>query len=464
MTQTPPPRRPKKPSDRERARRFLRDGLARQEAGHPDEAAELYRAALGIDPDYAEAWFNLGSRHLLDGRYEEALTHFDRALEAKPDLEVAANNRALVLSYLGRQDAAEAQFRAVIETSPDNAQVWKNLSDLHRFTSDDPLFGALNEAARRLKDDDGRRKLMYALGKAHDDRGEVEEAFARFAEGARLARKLQPFDLSGDLAYFSLLPRLFPEPFFQTCGTQGHLSARPIFIVGLPRSGTTLVERILAAHPEVASGGESSLLVRATGVTDAEGYRPYFPAALTPEKRRAVGARYEALACERLPGTYRFTDKTPVNFRLVGYLRACLPNAPVVIVRRDPRDVALSCFSSMFTTGLLWSDHPDDLARYITAAQELMDYWVRVAGDRVMELRYEALVTDPEPTIRRLVAHCGLPWHDACLAPENAGGAVTTASKSQVRHPIYRSSVRRWKAYRDVLPESWLQIPPEVER
>jgi hypothetical protein len=236
----------------------------------------------------------------------------------------------------------------------------------------------------------------------------------------------------------------------------GHASALPVFIVGMPRSGTTLIEQILASHPQVFGAGElpdlGDAAARLSEPGDANGAFPEIVASLPDEVLRQVGARYADAAGARAPMAERVTDKMPLNFYFVGLIHLALPNARIIHASRDPLDTCLSCFATLFTGDHRVAYELSELGRYYKAYEGLMEHWRRVLPDGVMlEVRYEDVVADVGREARRIVAHCGLSWDDTCLRFHGSPRPVRTASAAQVRRPIYDSSVGRWRAYDKLL-------------
>lgn len=381
-----------------------------------------------------------------------ALLHRIEPISVK-DQRQRHNLLGVCLSAQGQSAKAEQQFRLALGLAPRWAPAWKNLADLHPFTADDPLLAELQQATEAAVTPAHQAMLHYALGKAWDDIGRHESAFLAWRAGAQKQRSLLRYDLNTDLTFFAQYPQHFGAewlaklPEINSPGT-----VMPVFVMGMPRSGTSLLERILAAHPDIASSGEHPNLQLAAAGRDrppADGaLRPLSPSQLTPDVRTALGKAYRQGLVKRASGQQRLiVDKTPSNFRFIGHIQALLPDARIVLIERDARDIGLSCFRTLFARGQAWSYDLSELGRYLNAFEELMRYWSEHLGDRYIRVSYESLVTEPEQTISTLLDRLGLPVDSACLSPERVPISSRTASKTQVTAPIHSQAIGRWRPY-----------------
>jgi len=398
----------------------LGNGL--RELGWPDQAAAAYERAAQLNPASADAWVNLGIARQEAGRGAEAVQTIDRALAIDPESTAA----------------------------------WSVRGGLKTFTPGDPDIAALrdllasaNRSGAGLED---RLNLEFTLGKAFMDIGEVDAAFAHLNAGNRLKRQTLRYDVREDAAQFTQIARSLDSRRLDRPAGSGDPSDRPVFVVGMPRSGTTLVEQILASHPQVWGAGElttlEEVLIDRLDPSLSPNARAARLADLTPGDLAAMGSDYVRRIAALAPGSPRVTDKMPANFRLAGLIRLALPNARIVHCRRDPVDTCLSCYAMKFSRGQPFAYDLRDLALYYRAYHALMAHWrACLPADRFTEVRYEEVVDDLEGQARRLIAFCGLAWDDACLSFHKARRQVRTASVNQVRQPLYRTSVARWKAY-----------------
>jgi hypothetical protein len=392
--------------------------------------------------------------HLL-GRSEEAISQYRKALSFRP-ADVEAHNRiGEALQALGRGEEARVAFAQAVALAPRGAGAYWNLANSKRFTPGDSHFAAMQELAREAGSlsPPERIDLHFALGKAYADLGEEARSFEHLLQGNALMRGQIAYDEATTLGRLARIKAAFTGALMQEKRGQGEPSDVPVFIVGMPRSGTTLIEQILASHPQVFGAGELRVMANlGEGISDADGTMfPEAMARMSAERLRRLGGDYLRAVRALAPAALRITDKMPGNFALAGLIHLALPNARIIHVRRDLRDTALSCFSIVFGRGQEFSYDLAELGRYCGAYRELMEHWDAVMPGAMLEVRYEEVVAALEPQARRIIAHCGLPCDDACLEFHRAARPVRTASANQVRQPIYHSSVGRWRAHKERL-------------
>lgn len=292
----------------------------------------------------------------------------------------------------------------------------------------------------------GRTELQFALGKALIDVGAYKSALAHLIDGNARKRRKTVYDEAATLGLFERIRAAFGRELMTAKSGGGNSSATPVFIVGMPRSGTTLVEQILASHPGVFGAGEIGYLEEAALALDPF---PNAVIAMTGDARAEFGARYVARVKTLAPSAVRIIDKMPTNFRFAGLIHLALPNARIIHICRDPIDTCMSNFAQLFVGDAQPHSYDlGELGRYYRGYEALMDHWRQVLPRQVMlEVQYERLVADPSGEARRIVAHCGLDWVDSCLEFYATQRPVRTASLAQVRRPMYRSSVGRWNAH-----------------
>lgn len=355
-------------------------------------------------------------------------------------------------AQLGETDKAEAHLRAAIAQStwPElTAVAWLTLADLKAFSADDPDIGAMEALAAELGGQ-APSALLYALGKAYNDLGDIDRAFETYERGARLARARRPYSGEGSRRFVDEVIAGFTAEALAKLPPSGIESDRPIFVLGLPRSGTTLIEQILASHADVAGGSELNLFRTAT--MDLGGYAPadVTRAAFRPDGAdlwTRFGEAYLHLLDERFGPAGRIVDKTLNHTRFVGLIRHVLPNARFIWLRRAPGDVALSCFRSHFADGLGWTWSLADIGRHMADEDRLYAHWTSLFPDAILTVPYEELVADPKPWIERMLMHCGLPFQENLRDFHLTPRAVATSSVSQVRQPISTRAIGQWKRY-----------------
>jgi tetratricopeptide (TPR) repeat protein len=423
-------------------------GVALAALGRPAEAVASYRAALARAPDALDTHNNLGTALATLGREAEALACYEAVLQRVPDHAGALANAGNALKALGRLDAARDAFARAVAREPATPRFYYLLGESRRWRADDPLLPALERlaATAEARPTAERIDLAFALAKAYDDLGRPADAFAAYTHGNALKRGLLDYDEAATLAGFARVRERFTAAFLRANGGRGDPDARPVFIVGMPRSGTTLVEQILASHPAVFGAGELGCFPAALEALAARG--TVDPAA-DDAGLAALAAAYRADLDVVARDAARITDKLPINFVHAGLIRLALPNARIIAVGRDPVDTCLSCFFKLFSGSQPFAYALDELGRYWRGYDAVMAHWRAVLpADVLLEVRYEDVVGDLEGQARRLLAHCGLAWHDACLAFHETARPVRTASAVQVRAPLYRDAIGRAAPYR----------------
>ncbi|HZB94236.1 MAG TPA: tetratricopeptide repeat protein [Stellaceae bacterium] len=423
-----------------------------------EDAAEVLARALALDGDNADIHNLLGRLAFERNDPPGALAQYRRALALNPDHTDALNNLGNALKELGRLDEARAAYAAALALDPASAGVWVNYADALTFAAGDPrlaAMAALRQGATPLSDTD-RLRLDFALAKAYADLGDQGRSFEHLRRGNRLRRAQIAYDEAAMMTFFDRIEAVFtPELMAEKARLGGDPSAVPIFVIGMPRSGTTLVEQILASHPQVFGAGELRTLDTAAGTGPGpQGPLPYpeFVPALDAAALTKIGAGYVAELRRLAPEAARITDKMPSNFYFAGLIPLALPNARIVHTVRDPVDTCLSCFAKLFAGEQHHTYDLGELGRYYRRYERLMAHWRRVLPPgTLLDVRYESVVADLEGEARRILAHCGLAWDEACLAFHRTERRVRTASATQVRQPLYQSAVGRGRAYAEFL-------------
>ncbi len=466
------------------ARHHFTLGAIQRLRGHLRDAASAYQRAIALRPDFVEALYNVGMIHLRLDQLDEALAAFRRALRCRPDLASAQLNIGNILHRQGLLHEAAEAFRNAIRLQPGYVEAHNNLGNtLKDLGSLDEARACLERAlglrpdpklfydlslVRHCRDPKDplllrmetmlasgslsapeRIHLHFALARGLEQAGSHDAGFRHLLAGNRLKRASFDYDIDAEAGRFQRLMEVFDAAFFANPAADSGLDATPVFIVGMPRSGTSLVEQILAAHPGVYAAGELDDLpatLRMAGLQDPAAARR-----LGGEDFRRIGLAYLG-RLERLPaGGRQITDKLPANFRHIGLIRRIFPRARILHCRRDPRDSCLSCFKQLFTGTLPYCYDLEELGRYHRLYRALMDHWQRLLPGFVLDVDYERLVTEPRETTQAILDHCGLPWHEDCLHFHTTRRPVKTASVLQVRQPLYRSSIGAWRRHESQL-------------
>ena len=454
------------------------EGITLQRQGRHREATELHRKAIRLNPRYAPAHHNLGNallelgdfngarasfEHALElapqlcasrnglgvaahrlGDLDSSITHFRSAVECNPNFGEAANNLGIALRERGDMDEALTWLARAVECEPRSGRYLRHVVDTETITADSPYVEKV-EALAAISSEllpESRIEALFAHGKVMLDLGRIDEAFGALNAANALKRLNVAYDEKAMLGSFEALAHTFTRELLDAVTPCGNPSDRPIFIVGMPRSGTTLVETMLAAHRDVSGGGEMTAVERAIGEMP-----PVAANSTIGELRAAIhgfGSRYLELTDERASGATRLTDKMPFNFRFVALIALGLPNARIIHIRRNPLDVALSCYATYFVDNVPFSYDLAELGRYYRGYERLMNAWKAVlAPGTMLELSYEDLVTNFEANARNALEFCNLEWDPSVLEFHRFRHPVRSASQSQVRRPLYTSSVNR---------------------
>lgn len=427
-------------------------GLALREAGRIEEALIASRGAASIAPNRPDIQGNLATVLETAGHLDEAATVLDASIRRSPADARLRCQRARLMVKVGDMAAAESALRDALRIDPICAAAYFELSDIKQFEADDDDLQQMERIAATADElpVPDRIDLHFALAKAREDSGRYDDAFEQLSRGNRLKRDRLAYDSDGQRQLFETIASVFDESLLTRLAGGGNDSTVPVFVVGMPRSGTTLVERMLGSHPQIHGAGElralSDIARRSSGGGDPVS-RTASLAGLDVQQCAAMGRDYIERIAALDANAGRIVDKMPSNFLRIGLISLILPNARIIHCRRDPADTCLSCYKQLFGRGQSFSYDLQDLGRYYVLYLGLMDHWRRVLPGRVYDVDYESLVAEPEDQIRRLLDHCGMPWDPACLRFHADRSPVHTASASQVRRPIYKSSIARWRRY-----------------
>jgi tetratricopeptide (TPR) repeat protein len=473
-------------------------------AGHADDAERMLEEAIRIAPDFLLAILDLGKLHKEQDRFAEALASFDRVIALEPNRvkahylragtlarasftpeAIAAYRHCLelrpshagahlglghVLNASGDFDGAVASYETCKRLVPDSGETLWSLANLKTYRFDDEAVAEMEKhAASDGLTAESRVNFLFALGKAYEDRGDFERAWDHYQRGNEMRRAEVAYDPVQTEAVNDRIVSTFSAEFLDSMKSAGDPDPAPIFILGLPRSGSTLLEQVLASHSAVEGTAELPYVGRlATSIGRGSRRGPSYPeAALELEAAdfAALGAEYLSLArMHRRAATARFIDKMPNNFPNAGLIALMLPNAKIVDARRHPLDACLSCYRQLFAKGQNFTYDLTEIGEYYLQYQRMMDHWHDVMPGHVLTVQYEAVVADFEREARRLLEFCGLPWEDACLRFYENERAVRTPSAEQVRQPIYARSVGHWKFYEHHLAELVGVIAPIRDR
>ena len=428
-------------------------GTMLHETERPAESIECYLAATRVEPDNPAAWAGLGNGYAHVGDVEKSIEAFERSLRLQPDAPNVNLSYGHVLKTRGDQEASLRAYRAAIAARPDFGEVYWSMANLKVFRFEPAEIEAME---RQLQRDDLSESadihFRFALAKAYEDARDYDRAWHYYDTGNERQRKRVFHDPVAMELRHEQIANVFTRELFERHAGQGFEDASPILIVGLPRSGSTLIEQILASHSQVEGTAELPVLMRLAYSIGR--YRPdqkRYPesvADLRGKDFRAYGRQYiEETRAFRVTGRPFFTDKLPNNFSHVGLLHLILPNAKVINARRHPFDSCLGGYKQLFGKGQNFTYDMADLSAYYRQYHETMRHWHRVLPGKVLDVHYEETVTDLETQVRRILDHCGLPFEEACVRFHENRRAVKTASSEQVRRPIYTDALGHWRHF-----------------
>jgi len=418
------------------------------------EAEAAYSHALELQPDYAEAHYNLGNVYKDQSLFSEAEASYRQALALKPDYAEAQNNLGNALKGQSRLEQAAAAYDAAIALRPDFIEPHYALSLLKTYRDEDPHRRMLNELEPRLAtlSVEAQVRYWFTVGKVCEDVGDYDASFSAYRQGNALQRALLHWDDAAQDALFERMTAFFTPAFFATHAKPHREGKAPIFIVGMPRSGTSLLEQILASYPGIHGAGEmpdlSEVIVAAMPDADYAKF-PEALAGFAAADFRRMGEQYTERLWRHAPEALRITDKMPANFFYVGLIHLMLPQAKIIHAMRDPMDSCFSCYSRLFNeSNLSFTYDLGTLGRYYARYIRLMRHWHAVLPPgTILDMPYESMVGDTETQARRLLSYLDLPWDARCLAFHENQRRVKTASVAQVRKPIYRTSLARWQRF-----------------
>ncbi|AIT81155.1 tetratricopeptide repeat-containing sulfotransferase family protein [Novosphingobium pentaromativorans] len=426
----------------------------RQKFARALEEAEALHARAPDSPLFAS---HLAIEAMQTGDYQRAFSLFDQVLSALPDDPATLTSRGHALKTMGRREDAVASYRAAIDARPDHGDAWYALANLKTWRFDEADRRAMAEQLERpdLAFMD-RVHLTFALAKACEDEGDHEAAFRHYDLGNALKRRQTRYDADRMSAELASQAEHCTSALFAAHEGHGHPAPDPVFIVGLPRAGSTLLEQILASHPMIDGTLELpdvlALAHRLRGRRAGVSRYPQVLHDLSAEQLEAMGKGYIESTRIHRQGAPFFIDKMPNNFRHIGLIHLILPNAKIIDARRAPMDCCFSGFKQLFAEGQEFTYGLEEIGRYYSDYVKLMDHWDRVLPGKILRVQHEDVIDNLEGQVRRMLAYLGLPFDPACLAFHKTDRAVRTASSEQVRRPISRDGVDAWKPY-----EAWLQ-------
>ena len=415
-----------------------------------ERAKEACQKAIDLNSEYVSAFNTLGVIFSRNGQAAEAEASYNCALKKDPGNANAYNNLGALYLDEGKLEKAEHCFEKAIALKPEFTVAYRHLSRVHFFSDDDEKVDAIEAMLKSGElDDADQMQLSFTLAKAYEDIGNYSLAFNYMEMGNRLKRSMVQYDFQQDVAFFQSLRSLFTREFIQSRQLHSRESPRPVFIVGMPRSGTTLTEQILASHTEVYGAGEIDFFDKLCNDASFLNMKPYPQCMLNLDKVafERMASAYKAKLSSLAPDYGVVTDKLTGNFIHIGMIKILFPEAKIIHCSRHPIDNCLSLYKQYFTSGNLYSYDQMELCQYYQQYQWLMEHWKAVTDHGFYECNYEKLVADPEAQIRAILDYCNLDFQQECMLFHQTNRLVKTASAAQVRQPIYKKAVNHWENY-----------------
>ncbi len=426
--------------DPDSARLQIRMAHILDRALRTDEALEAAQKAIDLAPDMPDAHFAKAQILHLSNKLDEAIETLDKAMELWPDMPHPYITMSEILQSKGENKEAEKYIRKAQKLNEDIPAIYVALGNMKKYKKDDKDFNKLIEIQKSLsgKHDVEISPINFALFKAYDDIGEYKKSFQHLKAGNDGRKKTVPFDKKIQTNIYRNIKTICTPKYIQTFKGKGYKSDVPVFIIGMPRSGTSLTENIISAHPDAFGAGELQLI----NLLERK-------IKITPETAHEMGELYikDLKAYDKSGKAKRITDKMPANFMRLSHITNILPDAKIIHCVRDPVDTCLSCYKQIFARGQYWSYDFEDLAHEYLLYNDLMNHWREILGDRFIDIQYEETVSNFETQAKKIIDYIDLPWNDLCLEPHKQKRDVLTASKTQVTQPIYQTSVRAWKRY-----------------
>ena len=424
-------------------------GNTLKKIGRLEEAEKSYKTAIMIKPDYVEAHYNLGVMLQEIDRLDEAEICCKKTIKIKPDYAEVYNNLGIILQKLGRIGDAEKKYKKAIDIKPKYVEAHFNLSQIKVFKKKDKqLLQIQNLYLDKRLTNEQSCNIGFALGKAYEDLNQLNQSFRYYSEGNAFRKKSLIYNIHQDVEVFNQLKNTYPSIKKNSLKINILPSEpRPIFVLGMPRSGTTLIEQIISAHSEVKGAGELSY-VEQFGDTLARGTSKINTKILLDFRKN-----YLQKLQELSNGSLIVIDKMTINFRYIGLICSAFPNVKIVHVKRDPAATCWGNYKQLFSNkeSFHYSYYLDDVITYYKLYQDLMQFWKKQFGEQIYDINYEALTTNQEDETKKLIKYLELKWEEKCLAPQNNDRIVVTASSKQVRQKVYQGSSKNWKKFEPYL-------------
>jgi len=427
-------------------------GISQHKLENFKEAEECYKRGLKIAPQYINILNNIGNLKKDLNLIDEAIDYYKKSLLIKEDLIETQLNLANIYTTLGKFEEAKYHFNRVLEINPKFTEADRLISSIVKYDKNDDHFKKmLNKVQDKSLNKKQLTHLQFALGKSFEDIKNYKDSFLNYKKGNQNLKEITQYDINQDINDFKKIKEVFVK--YQGVKIKKN-SRKLIFIVGMPRSGTSLLEQIISSHTNVFGGGELSFLSNTLNkkILDNDKIDNLREENLKNLLSQSQEEYIYKISQMDSSGKV-FTDKTPLNFKYIGFIKNIFPDSKIINCNRDPIDTCWSNYKNFFSGSLLFSNNLTDLAKYYTLYQDLMMFWKKLFGNDIYNLKYEELIGNPEEIIKNLLDFCDLKWDDNCLHHENNKRSIKTASLAQARKPIYKSAIKSSDYYKEYLVE-----------
>ena len=417
------------------------------------EAEKFYKKAIEVDKKISEPHNNLGNLFKLRNDYDQAIECYKKAIEINNDFFWAHYNLGSTYTNMGLYEEARESFINSIKVKPFFCPSHRSLSRIKKYKKDDKHLLEMKKiySSKNIQDND-KKELAFALGKAYEDIGDYESSFDYYKTGNLLHRKYLNFSITNEQNEFNEIKKNYSKDFFSKNKNFGYKDSTPIFIIGMPRSGTTLVEQIISSHPKVYGGDELNYIPEMV-------YENKNIENLSNEKITELGKQYVDKIKNISSNSSFVTDKLPINFKWLGFIKLILPNAIVINCVRDSKDNCFSIYKNFFPKSVNFAYDMKEIVKYYNLYSELLKHWNAVIPNFIINIKYEKLINDHEVEIKNLIKLCNLTWDNKCIEFYNNKRPIKTASDTQARAKIYKTSIDSWKNYSRNLKDFFKELP-----
>ena len=433
-------------------------------SGNAKKIEDFYKKSISLNQNMPEAHSNLGNFYNTQNKHEEAIKCYKKAFEINPKFSFALLNLASLYLSLGKINEAKEKLKEAIKISPDMIEAHKVLSRIISYTDDHEHLEELKQLYSDLKGNETEKRMLlaFSLGKAFWDTKDFDKSFKYYHEANNICRKNVSFFSDKEKKIFEEIKNTFTKKIIDKYYNVGFLDLKPIFIVGMPRSGTTLLEQIISSHPKVFGAGEVEIIPKLMKKTfEGKNLLLFFNEIIKFDKEnfKNIGEEYSMIMKELSNNAERTTDKLPINFMSVGFIKLIFPNSKIIHCHRSPKDNCVSIFKHHFTSGKVnFANDMNETIQYYNLYKDLMEYWNDLLPGQIYNIKYENLINNNETEIRNLLKYCDLEWNDQCLKFYNNKRPINTASDIQARSKIYNSSIDSWKKYEKHLKKYFIKL------